>query len=189
MQWGQHLRRRYWAALFMVRFRTLLRAVADRRYGLSFGANGGHKGQREADLESAVLLTNNYIARTHGSANMFATVYFGILNVGSGRMCYVNGGHELPLLLRAEGSCERLSTMGPALGMFPTALQGGPDGVSEARDALGRFYSEERLLHVVRGLSGSASDLLEGIAADVERYVGNAPQSDDITMLAVRRRN
>jgi serine phosphatase RsbU (regulator of sigma subunit) len=187
------------AALFMALFRTLLRAVVDRQHGLGYAANGN--GQGATHLQNTVLLTNNYIARTHGSANMFATVFFGILNLETGQLSYVNGGHELPYLLRADGNCERLETTGPALGMFPdlpfavarTVLRPGDlllgftDGVSEARDAEGRFYSEERLVQIAQHLSGPASDILKKIAADVEQYVGSAPQSDDITMLAVRR--
>ncbi len=189
------------AALFMALFRTLLRAVVDRQYGLGYDGNGGHDGAREADLENAIRLTNNYIARTHGSANMFATVFLGILNVESGQLRYVNGGHERPFLLRADGGCEQLRTTGPALGMFPDLpftvaqaelrpgdlLLGFTDGVSEARDGQGRFYSEERLWQVAREISGPVSAVLEGVATDVEQYVGSAPQSDDITMLAVRR--
>ncbi|HSM57962.1 MAG TPA: SpoIIE family protein phosphatase [Candidatus Sulfomarinibacteraceae bacterium] len=190
------------AALFMALFRTLLRAVADQNFALGAGGGNGQPPlSRAANLQNAVQLTNDYIARTHGSAHMFATVFFGVLQPDSGALSYINAGHEQPLLVRRGGGCERLEPTGPALGMFPDMdfslgqaqlqpgdiLLGFTDGVTEARDDAGHFYGERRLLQQARAPAVSASQVLQRIAQDVQAHAGGAPQSDDITMVALRR--
>ncbi|MFW6063419.1 MAG: PP2C family protein-serine/threonine phosphatase [Chloroflexota bacterium] len=190
------------AALFMALFRTLLRAVADQDFALGGGGGNGQQALSQAtNLRNAVQLTNDYIAETHGSAHMFATVFFGVLQPDSGALSYINGGHEQPLLLRRGGRCERLEPTGPALGMFPDMsfaldrvhLQPGDmllaftDGVTEARDDAGQFYGEQRLLQQARAPAISANQVLQRVAQDLQAYAGGAAQSDDITMVAVRR--
>ena len=95
----------------------------------------------------------------------------------------------------------RLPPTGPALGMMPdmrfetreTRLAPGEtlfaftDGVTEAKDGSGRFYSEERLLALIAERAPSAPALLDRVEADVSAHSAGAERSDDITMLAVRR--
>ena len=188
------------AALFMALFRTLLRAIADQAFALGNDAPEP-QGAGPPGLLNAIRLTNDYIARTHGSANMFATIFFAVLEPATGHLYYVNAGHEMPLLLRAEGNIERLQPTGPAVGMLPdmsftvasTTLAPGDllltftDGVTEAMDADRRVYSDERLRNFVRSRPASAPQhLLEELALDIAAHIGDAPQSDDITLLAVR---
>lgn len=181
------------AALFMALFRTLLRATATGDpSGFADAASG---------LERAVRLTNDYIARTHGRSNMFATLFFGVLDCATGSLFYVNGGHEAPVLFGPGGAASRLPPTGPAVGMMPdmafevrqARLAPGEglllftDGVTEARDERGAFYGEERLLAVLADPTSSAGALLDAIEASVAAHVGGAEQSDDRTLLAVRR--
>jgi sigma-B regulation protein RsbU (phosphoserine phosphatase) len=95
----------------------------------------------------------------------------------------------------------RLPPTGPALGMMPDmkfearesllapgeTLFAFTDGVTEAKDGSGRFYSEERLLASIADRAPSASALLDRVEAAVATHSAGAERSDDITMLAVRR--
>src|SRR5690606_33403682 len=95
------------AALFMALFRSLLRALAERMLHAA----------EDVDAELAALLsaTNDYIARTHDSANMFATMFVGVLDPATGTLAYVNGGHESPAVLAGGSVRARLSPTGPAV--------------------------------------------------------------------------
>jgi serine phosphatase RsbU (regulator of sigma subunit) len=183
------------AALFMALFRSLLRAFAEQQYAIAADHSC------ETVLKNIFNQTNNYIARTHTRANMFATVFFGILDPASGYLTYINGGHESPLVARPSGELRPLAPTGPAVGLLPgldytvqkTELTTGDllvavtDGITEARDAAGGFYGEERLAAVLARPSGSAAQKLASLVADVRAFVGEAEQADDITMIAVRR--
>ncbi len=182
------------AALFMALFRSLLRAFSER----TFASGDGNDSSR---LLSTVASTNDYIARTHGSANMFATAFVAALEPAGGSLSWVNAGHEAPVVFGTAGIRDRLPPTGPALGMMPdmkfeareSILDPGEtlfaftDGVTEAKDGAGRFYSEERLLALLEEGTTSAPALLDRIEAAVSAHASGAERSDDITMLAVRR--
>jgi serine phosphatase RsbU (regulator of sigma subunit) len=179
------------AALFMALFRSLLRASA---------TGGGGGADAAATLAGAVRLTNDYIARTHSSAYMFATLFFGVLETTTGRLKYINGGHEAPILFGASGIRARLAPTGPAVGMMADApfaveeerlasgdgLLAFTDGVTDARGVSGR-YGEGRLASLLGNSADSAGALLDAIEADLTAHVDGAEQADDITMLAVFR--
>src|SRR5262249_22798559 len=95
------------AALFMALFRSLVRAHAE------LPGSGTPAGPAS---RSIVALTNDYIARTHGRSNMFATMLFAILDPRTGDLAWVNGGHEPPIVRRRGGAVERLMPTGPAVG-------------------------------------------------------------------------
>ncbi len=185
------------AALFMALFRSLVRASAQQAYAAA---------ARDSDasrLLSTIVSTNDYIARTHSDANMFATLFFAVLDPATGGLAWVNAGHEAPVVLGTAGARERLAPTGPALGMMPdmkfesrqAVLEPGEtllaftDGVTEAKDPSGKLFSEEKLLAVVADGAPSAAALLERIEAAVSAHAAGAERSDDITMLAVRRGN
>src|SRR5206468_1982296 len=186
------LKARVGAALFMALFRSLLRATATAESKVP-GADIA------ADLLRTVRLTNDYIARTHGRSCMFATLFFGALDPATGSLVYVNGGHEAPVLFGAGGIGTRLSPTGPAVGMMPNAVFEagraiiGPgesllaftDGVTDARGESGR-YGEKRLLAALDPAVPAAS-LLDTIEKSVLDHAGGGDQTDDITLLAVRR--
>ena len=184
------------AALFMALFRSLLRAFSERAFGESTASGD------PARLLSTVVATNDYIARTHGRSNMFATAFVAVLDPKTGSVAWVNAGHEAPLVLGpARTPADRLPPTGPALGMMPgmtfavreTALAPGEtlfaftDGVTDSKDPSGAFFSEERLLGVVTPGVASAKALLDAVEAAVTAHAAGSERSDDVTMLAVRR--
>ncbi|HMU61362.1 MAG TPA: SpoIIE family protein phosphatase [Gemmatimonadales bacterium] len=199
------------AALFMALFRSLLRALAEQSDGVRWSDRGTVRerrrdaGPREAAVTNHLLrtitLVNDYVAGTHGSSNMFATVFFAIVDGDTGLVQYINAGQEPPVVVGPGGTRE-LPPTGPALGLMPglpftvghTTLAPGEslvawtDGITEARtDAGAELFGEVRALETVRGAGQSAEELLDGLIAAVDLWAGGAEQSDDITLLAVRR--
>ena len=63
-----------------------------------------------------------YIALNHGELAMFATLFFGILDLDTGKLSYINGGHETVFVIDRSGIKERLSPTGPAVGLIPQAI-------------------------------------------------------------------
>jgi serine phosphatase RsbU (regulator of sigma subunit)/anti-sigma regulatory factor (Ser/Thr protein kinase) len=184
------------AALFMALFRSLIRAFADERY------SGTHPDQPLRNLRNTVTLTNNYIANTHGRANMFATLFYGMLDTVTGILHYINGGQDAPIIVNAAGELKtRLEPTAPAVGMladleFPTAkaqLDPGDvfvaftDGVTDARNPAGELFDEERLLVEVQRPVASADRLMTRITGQLREFIATAPQYDDVTVLIVRR--
>jgi phosphoserine phosphatase RsbU/P len=206
------------AALFMALFRSLIRAFADQHYSLGWmdvlnsdsatGKRGGSVGRRREllstgapALKNAIDLTNNYIARNHGKTNMFATIFFGLLDPSSGGLIYINGGHEPPLLI-GDGEVKAvLNPTGPAVGLLPDLnfsieqvdLEPGDifftytDGVVDARSPEGEPFGEERLAKLIEEPAATAAALLERVYDSLKEHISGADPFDDITMLAVRR--
>ncbi len=205
------------AALYMAIFRTLLRAFSDQQYILRWA---GVPMQDEGDspsmifrrdtalasgapsLKNAIELTNNYIAVQHGSSNMFATVFFGLLDPADGTLHYINAGHEEPLILSKGELKARLAPTGPAVGMLPnssfkverTRIAPGDslllytDGVADALNPQKVRFSEERLLSTAAGSWSSATELLNTMIAEVVNHIAGQEQFDDITLMTVHRR-
>ena len=183
------------AALFMAVFRTLLRAVSREAYVAAPDAGDRYH------LPRTVRALSDYNASTHSAANMFATVFVGVLDSASGILTYVNAGHEAPMLLRAGGVAGRLPPTGPAVGLLEglqfgveqVALAPGDlllaftDGVTDARGADGATYGEARLEAAASHASLRPSTLLERIEADLGQHTAGAESFDDITMLALGR--
>jgi sigma-B regulation protein RsbU (phosphoserine phosphatase) len=150
---------------------------------------------------TAVKLTNDYIAHEHSKEGMFATLFFGVINPFTGIMAYINGGHEPVVITASCGIKQSLEPTGPAVGMLVDMkfeirqvqiepgdiLIGYTDGVIEAQAPKGDFFTRKRLLSILEQTTSSASDLVARIKTSVSTHVNNAPPSDDITMLAVRR--
>ena len=181
------------AALFMALFRSLTRAFAERTCFLDDDA--------EEKVRQLVDHLNGYIARTHGRANMFATLFFAILNPASGALIYINGGHEPPIISGQNGVRARLDPTGPAVGMlaelqFRVARQSiepgetlliYTDGVTDARDTETAPFTEQRLLALLAPAAESAAATIERIQTAVSQHTDAATQFDDITVLAVHR--
>ncbi|MDM0021481.1 PP2C family protein-serine/threonine phosphatase [Variovorax saccharolyticus] len=180
------------AALYMALFRTLIRATASQPFPEGTDAT--------AILLATATLTNDYIARIHGRANMFATAFLGILDARTGSLMYVNAGHDPPLVASAEGGRRRLGLTGPALGLLAEQrftvgmthlgvgdlLLGYTDGVVESVGIEGAF-GEARLLEALLDLQGSSDRMLQRIEAALDAFGDGAEASDDITMVALRR--
>ncbi len=206
------------AAMYMAIFRTLLRAFSDQQYILRwagvprpdasdtstmlFRRDAGFA-SGVAALKNAIELTNNYIATQHGSSNMFATVFFGLLDPSDGTLYYINAGHEEPLIFTNGKLKGRLAPTGPAVGMLPdrefqierTALGPGEtlllytDGVADALNAKDERFSEDRLLRTASESSSSATDLINALVAALDGYMAGFEQFDDITLMAVHRKS
>jgi sigma-B regulation protein RsbU (phosphoserine phosphatase) len=177
------------AALFMALSRSLIRAFAGLHESL---ATGG---------KNPVELTNEYIVQNHGNSNMFVTLFYGVLDLASGQLAYVNCGHNPPVIIGSTGVKLRLRPTVPAVGVFPNiefkmqqvGLESGDvlfaftDGVTDARASDNGFFTEERLLQLLQQPAPSALALLNRIDESLRSHIGVATQFDDITMIAARR--
>ncbi len=176
------------AALYMAVSRTLIHIYAveyDTQPELAFGAANGR------------ILTD-----TH--ADLFVTVFYGILDPVAGTLTYCNAGHNPPYLLSARNgdAVQTLVRTGIPLGIFDDMtweqrtvhLAPGDmlvlytDGVTEAQNAQETFFGKERLLEVVRtNLGQPAQNVQNALLAEVHEFVGDAPQFDDITLMVIVR--
>ncbi len=173
------------AAFYMAVVRTLLRASAFL-----------------TDTPAECISQVNALLCDHNIPGMFVSVLYAILDTRTGRLHYANGGHMNPLIVGAAGSLRCLDEGGgTVLGVeagssyedASAILEQGEtlflytDGLTEAFDAERRQYGEDRLAHCLRPGADGAAGLVARVFADVARHVEGAPQSDDITALAVRR--
>ena len=205
------------AALFMALVRSLTRAFAQQNYSLSWtdaleGSTAVQPAARQRmrtipstgtmALKNAVLLTNNYITENHTQDNMFATLFFGLLDPATGQMAYINAGHDPPAIFDRNGQFKvELKTTGMAVGMMPgtdyriefTQLDPGDfifcytDGVTEARNAGREFFTKERLFELLARPATTAQGLVDRVYTTLQEFMASAVQFDDITMIAVVR--
>ncbi len=184
------------AALFMTLFRSLLRAVSN--IDLYARAESSALDASATRLRNAVTLTNNYIAETHGNTGMFATVFFGILDLPTSTLTYINCGHLPPIILNKDGVKWSLKLTGPAVGAILDAeydikevkLDHGDlffaytDGLTE--NPSGEIFDIGKFLPLLTE-EQALSSILEQILKQVEPQAEGGKQFDDITMLALRR--
>lgn len=196
------------AALFMALIRSLLRHTAENSGLQHLVAAGRTGGSRRipvvgaTPLLNAVTATNGYLTRNHLRQGYFATLFFGVLDPVTGSLVYINGGHNPPLLLPADGSPPvALEVTGPAVGVLPDCVftlgyaQVNPgdtlfvftDGVPEARCPNGSFLGDERMLELLAGNRVSGKDVVDRMDLAVREHTGTAEQHDDVTMLALHR--
>lgn len=179
-------------ALFMALIRTLLRAFT--KYNPSHALMDN---KRAVGVE----LTNDYICQNQIETSMFATAFTGLLDVASGVLYYVNCGHNPPYIVGPKGLKTALKPTAPVLGAFPgvkfpiheVALEPGDllftftDGLPEARDPSGAFFTNDRILNILAQPISSVAVLLQQMDAQVHAHIADAKQFDDITMLLIRR--
>ena len=147
------------------------------------------------------LLCNrlNSIVYQNTESDRFITFFYAQLEGSTGRLAYVNAGHNAPFVVRSDGSHERLREGGPVLGVFDkrnyemgsAALLPGDrvvlftDGVTEACNSAGEEFGEARLLHLLRDHRAlSAQELQAKILAVVAEFTGGRWQ-DDATLLVL----
>ncbi len=196
------------SALFMALFRSLIRVFSGQinLQGVSVPGTDDHSPNSSGDqlyqALHAVSLTNDYIAQAHGDEGMFATLFFGVLDPNSGKLTYVNGGHEPLILVNPSGVKAKLKTTGPVVGMMTDMefavkhvqidpgdiLIGYTDGVTEALSPQDKFFTKKRLLTLLERPARTASKLIEQIKMELFIHIDDAPQFDDITMIAVHRK-
>lgn len=172
------------AALYMMVAKTLLKTEA----------------QRLGAPELILGAVNNILAADNENC-MFVTVFCAILDTRSGEVQFANAGHNPPLVSGPAGFTYMAPKAGFVLGPIPDSvyecesltLQPGDtmflytDGVTEAKSPEAELYGEARLLDALkRSPSGNLADMIHFIRAEVQLHANGAPQSDDVTMLAVR---
>jgi sigma-B regulation protein RsbU (phosphoserine phosphatase) len=187
------------AALFMTLFRSFLRAMSNIDFYARVVSDG--ENSSEERLKNAISLTNNYIVETHGNTGMFATVFFGIFDTRSGVFTYINGGHQPPMLINKNGVKKILTLTGPAVGgesdanyaVRETMIEKGDtlfaytDGITDTANPAGEYFNEKGLIPLLVG-EQDLSSLLVQIQKQIGNFSAGARQIDDITMLAVRRK-
>lgn len=175
------------AAIFMAVSRTLIRTIAMQGF------------------EPGVCLTkSNDLLCKESIDSMFVTVFYAIYDIRTGELAYCNGGHNTPYIFKANGTVEMmpLSTncmvgtiddweykgektqlsVGDTLVMYT-------DGVNEAFNAEFQEYGDERMVQLLKQQSGKdCRALIDAQMNDVKAFAGEAPQSDDITIMALKRK-
>jgi serine phosphatase RsbU (regulator of sigma subunit) len=174
------------AALYMALSRTLIRTFA----------------LEHPDAPERVMSETNSRILKDAKETMFVTVFYGVVDPLRGTVTYCNAGHNPPYFLsgQADSTVQELTRNGMALGVLEqtdydrATLRMSPgdalvlytDGVTDARNAAGKMYGEERLLEVTQRAQGcSARGIQEALLDDVHRFVGNAPRADDITLMVL----
>jgi sigma-B regulation protein RsbU (phosphoserine phosphatase) len=173
------------AALFMAITKTLIKTEAMR--GLA------------AD---EVLARVNNILCPDNQTCLFVTVFFSILDIRTGQVEYSNGGHNPPLIMRANGDIDFINVpSGFVVGVMENAkcddnrLSLTPndtiflytDGVTEAMNPQRKLFSEERLKSCLIDFKDKEiKDIIKLLRQEIASYAKGEPQSDDITMLAVK---
>jgi phosphoserine phosphatase RsbU/P len=171
------------ASLFMAVTKTLFKAGA---------GHGGAPGEILARLNAEICRDNE--------SCMFVTFFCAILNIRTGQVDYSNGGHNLPYYLHHNGVTPLENPGGKALGVVEQsrymsgrmvlspgeALLLYTDGVTEAMDSRERLYSDQRLEQfLVSNRDSSPRQIIGDLVSDVRHFADGAPQSDDITALAL----
>ena len=182
------------AALFMVMSMTIMK-----NFAMTMTSSN--------DVGALVSCANQQLCQNN-DAMMFVTMFVAVIELKTGRMTYVNGGHNPPLIYRAStGRFEYLtsSARNYALGLMDDAefeqeeidLSKGDliylytDGVTEALNTQEELYGEERLEKCLNGLGTegiAVEKILEAVRLSLEKYAEGAEQSDDITMIGLRYR-
>ena len=172
------------AALFMVIGKTLIK---------------DHTTQGR-DLGAVFTEVNNLLCESN-SEEMFITAFEGVLNLETGEFNYVNAGHEMPFICKANGDFEpyKIRAAFVLAGMEGMKYRAGSvtlepgdkifqytDGVTEATNINNELYGMERLGAILNKVkAGTPHDILPAVKKDIDEFVGEAPQFDDITMLCL----
>ena len=172
------------AALFMMVSKTILNDLA----------MGGMS-------PSQVLQTANDSICTRNKEEMFVTVWFGILEISTGIIKCANAGHEKPMVIKADGEVVLINekpnfVIGGMEGMkyreYEIALNPGDkiflytDGVAEATDSDNNLFGIDRTIDALKeNTSADSKEVLGNVRAAVDRFVGEAEQFDDLTMLCL----
>ncbi len=175
------------AALFMVIGKTLIK---------DHTTSGKDLGEVFTEVNQLLCESN--------SEELFITAFVGVLNLKTGEFRYVNAGHEMPFISKNNGHFDpyKIRAAFVLAGMEGMRYKAGSiqlepgdkifqytDGVTEATDKDNQLFGMERLENTLAKLADkSPADILSGVKADIDEFVGEAPQFDDITMLCLEFR-
>ncbi len=148
------------------------------------------------------LLRSNTLIFKSTDPSKFATLFYGILDCKDHYMVYSNGGHNYPFLYKGTAEPMRLAAGGIVLGALDhfafdeekvtfnlgDVLLIFSDGITEALNTEGEEFGEERLLEILlENIDQTAEQQIEKIVAAVDEYAKDLSQSDDITLVVVKR--
>lgn len=173
------------AAMLMATFQASLKTLA----------------RTPGSLADLVGRMNTYACSNSQNGRRFTTTFISEYDPASRSLTYVNAGHNLPILRRNTGAIERLDIGGTPLGIQEdvpyqsgiVTLDSGDwliiftDGVTEAENALAQEYGEARMLAILQAYAAATpSQLLQAIMQDLDRFVGDAAQHDDVTLMLLK---
>lgn len=175
------------AAMFMMQAKTLINSLID----------------TGADMATVLTKANEELCQNN-EAGMFVTAFIGIMNTKTGEVQFANAGHNKPVVVRNDGTTEYLKCRN---GFVLAGIEGVrytneelvlnegdglfmyTDGVTEATNMKNELYGEDRLLEELSEAAHmSPRNMCVYIKNSIDGFVGEAPQFDDITMLAVHRK-
>ena len=172
------------AALFMMLSKRILEDLA-----------------RQEPTPSTILEKTNDLLCDNNQAEMFVTVWLGILEISTGKLTAANAGHEFPAICKKGGSFELYKdTHGFVVGGMEGVhykgydLQLNPgdklfvytDGVPEATDGSGEMFGTDRMITALRSCADNTpEEILQGVKSAVDSFVGDAEQFDDLTMMCL----
>lgn len=173
------------AAMLMATFQASLKTLA----------------RTAGSLADLVGRMNTYACSNSQNGRRFTTAFIAEYDPSSRSLTYVNAGHNLPILRRRTGAIERLLVGGIPLGIHEdvpyqsgtVTLEPGDwliiftDGVTEAENERGEEYGETRLLTMVQAIATASPQVLLGaIVYNLDQFVGDAPQHDDVTLMLLK---
>ncbi len=159
------------------------------------------RGMTNFDCADATARVSEQLAGTSRGGD-FATVFLAVLDSTTNTLEFVNAGHNPPLLIKPDGSFKYLDSTGIPIGIFggfvwtqsTINIEPGDriwvftDGIPEAHDIAANQYSDERLeKFLTDSRSAPLPEATAALIGDVSKFVGEAPRSDDITLLALHR--
>ena len=155
----------------------------------------------QSSLPELIANVNRYACTNSQGGQRFTTAFLAEYDPRTRALTYINAGHNAPMLCRKTGALERLDAGGLPIGIVADApYQTGnvvlapgdwlaifTDGVVEAMNTSGQEFGEQRLLATIAlGTGGTPGEMMRRLMADLDAFVGNTPQHDDVTCLLVK---
>jgi len=194
------------AALFMGIFRSLIHAYMEGAIAWENDSSDASVTPETNDplaarARQALIFLNNYIHRHHGNEGIFATLFYGVLDIVEGRIDYINAGHEPLMIIAGDGRVRELMPTGPAIGISPRAhyglvserlaqgetLIGFTDGITDACTRNGDRFCRSGIHAALHRCGGSGEKAMQAIIDGVFRHMGSCDLADDIAMISIHR--
>jgi len=149
-----------------------------------------------------IITASNDLLYNSTEPTKFATLFFGIINIASKEITYCNAGHNNPYHYKKDLSYSELSAGGIILGCLPGSVYEEDsiilstdemiliysDGITEAMNKDNEEYGEDRLQKLMRtNFNLSPDDIISSIISDVKEFAADTPQSDDMTLMIIKR--
>jgi len=154
-------------------------------------------------IVQTVHLINSYM-NTYSSAKYFATLFYGILDLKTKKLTYINAGHNFPILLDQQSHINLLKTTGPALGLMANANYEETtvnisdnelvflytDGLTERMDEKSNQFGDENVINVIKkNINKSADNILAQMTNAITEFSNNQIEIDDTTFMVIKTRS